>query len=67
MYKVDLALNNLQWLMCHQPTNQPTNQGLSHFAESLYYNDHVYATYAIIYDNYTSKIFRNIKMRNQCV
>ena len=26
MYKQDLALNNLQWLICHknQPTNQPT-------------------------------------------
>ena len=30
MYKQDLALNALQWLICHknqnQPTNQPTNQ-----------------------------------------
>ncbi len=26
MYKEDLALNNLKWLICHrtQPTNQPT-------------------------------------------
>ena len=27
MYKVDLALNNQQGLICHKnPTNQPTNQ-----------------------------------------
>ena len=28
MYEQDLALNNLQGLICHknQPTNQPTNQ-----------------------------------------
>ena len=32
--KMDLALNNLQWLTCHknQPTNQPTNQ--EEFVES---------------------------------
>ena len=28
MYKKDLALHDLQWLLCYknQPTNQPTNQ-----------------------------------------
>ena len=29
LYKMDLALNNLQWLICdksNQPTNQPANQ-----------------------------------------
>ena len=27
MYKEDLTLNNLQWLISHKnPTNQPTNQ-----------------------------------------
>ena len=27
-FKIDLALNNPQWLICHKPhtTNQPTNQ-----------------------------------------
>ena len=36
MYKQDLALNNLQKLICHktQPTNQPTNQQIASFYSS---------------------------------
>ena len=34
--KMDLALNNLQRLICHktQPTNQPTNQSTNHITQS---------------------------------
>ena len=36
MYKEDLALNNLQWLICLKTlTNQPTNQSSIHLTEEL--------------------------------
>ena len=28
MYKLDLALNNLQWLICHKTQPTPTNPNL---------------------------------------
>ena len=33
MYKYDLALNNLQWLICHK--TQPNNQCLTFFMKIL--------------------------------
>ena len=29
MYKKDLALNDLQWLICHKKNNQPTKQPIN--------------------------------------
>ena len=43
---MDLALNNLQRLICHKPNNQPTNQPT--FSEALFIV-HTHKIYIYIY------------------